>query len=175
MLARFERARDSNPDPIIPNYASRSRQGQINRRFTSSSQQGQSTSPCSLCSRTGQGPREEFCRSASCTSYRCWGEYAVTSISLPYRADPISASNSTPLQLVSVLVHTHSSWTLGVPIPGLVLTVTTPISLVQIPKTQGLPCQYSMAAEISQARNVSVFHDYSHQSSTIDNVTECVL
>ena len=50
-------------------------------------------------------------------------------------------SKSTPLQLVSVLVHTHSSWTLGVPIPGLVLTVTTPISLVQTPKTQGLPCQ----------------------------------
>ena len=49
-------------------------------------------------------------------------------------------SNSTPLQLVSVLVHTHSSWTLGVPILGLVLTVTIPISLVRIPETQG-PCQ----------------------------------
>ena len=140
MLARFERARDSNPDPIIPNYTSRSRQGQINRRSTSPGQQGQSTRSCSLCSRTGQGPREEFCRSSSCASYRRRGEYALVSISLPCEADSISASNSTPRPLVSVLVHTHSSWILGVPIPGLVLTVTTPISLVQVPMTQGLLC-----------------------------------
>ena len=49
------------------------------------------------------------------------------------------ASKSIPRSLVSVLVDTHSLWTLGVPIPGLVVTETTPISLVQIPKTQGLP------------------------------------
>ena len=83
------------------------------------------------------------------------------------------ASKSTPRQLVSVLVHTRSSWTLGVPIPGLALD--SPIILVQIPKTQGLPCQYSMAAEVSQARNASVFNYCSHQSSTFDDLTECVL
>ena len=55
------------------------------------------------------------------------------------RLIPFPARQPTSQQLVSVLVHIHSSWTLGVPIPGLVLG--SAISLVQNPITQGLPCQ----------------------------------
>ena len=173
MPARFECSRDTDhPDPIIPNYVAHSHQDQLNRRSTSVSQQGQSTRSCPLCSRTGQGPRKESGKRSG-TSHRRRCEYAFVSISRSCKLILFLASKSTPRQLVSVLVHTRSSWILGVPIPGLALDSL--IILVQNPKTQGLPCQYSMAVEVSQARNVSIFHYYPHQSSRIDNPTECVL
>ena len=67
----------------------------------------------------------------------------------------ISLSNSTAQLLASVLVHTHSSWTLGVRTPGSVLG--NPTNLVQTPETRGKPCTSRMAVVTSQARNVS-FH-----------------
>ena len=114
MHARFECSRDTDhPDPIIPNYVAHSHQDQLNRRSTSSSQQGPSTRSCSLCSRTGQGPREESGR-CSRTSYRCRGEYALVFISFPYPADSISqliytASVGVGAGTYSLIVDTGSS------------------------------------------------------------------
>ena len=114
MPARFECSRDSNSDSLIPNNVAHSHQDQLNRRSTSSSQQGPSTRSCSLCSRTGQGPREESGR-CSRTSNRRHGElYAFVSISLSCEADSISqhlytASVGVGAGTYSLIVDTGSS------------------------------------------------------------------